>query len=74
MPDPMFDIFSGGPDKDPMWLDTVAGLSHARERMEQIAAKAPGHYFLFSTEAQTILAEIDTVKKSEPMRGARSAG
>jgi hypothetical protein len=70
----LFDIFSGGPEKDPMWLETVEGLSGARERMEQLAAQKPGHYFLFSTAAQAILAEIETSQKTESLGRAHSAG
>jgi len=63
----LIDIFSGGPDKDPMWLETVDGISKARERMEQLAAEAPGRYFLFSTTAQAILAEIETFNRRDSL-------
>jgi hypothetical protein len=60
-----FDIFAGGPQKDPVWLESVAGLSHARERMEQIAQKTPGQYFVFSIGSHSILAQIETFKTPE---------
>ena len=65
MNEPTFDIFSGGADKDPLWLETAKGLAKARERMEQIAAGRPGRYFLFSVKSQEILAEIETFSKRE---------
>jgi hypothetical protein len=65
MKEPTFDIFSGGPDKDPLWLETVIGLSNARERMQQIAAREPGQYFLFSAQTQTVLARIETITSSQ---------
>lgn len=65
MAEPLFDIFSGGLDRDPLWIETVEGLSNARERMQQIAAQNPGSYFLFSVQTQAVLAQIETSQKSE---------
>ena len=45
--EPRFDIFSGQIDKNALWVETVEGLSNARERMEQIAAEKPGQVFHF---------------------------
>lgn len=59
-----YDIFSGGPAEFPMWLETVAGLSNARERMEIIAAEKPGRYFIFSAVTQTMVAQIEVFKKN----------
>ena len=63
MNEPTFDIFSGGPDSDPLWLESAIGLLNARERMEMIAAKKPGQYFIFSVLAQTVVAQIEVLKK-----------
>jgi len=63
MIEPTFDIFSGGPDKDSVWLEAVAGLSNARERMDQLAEKSPGQYFVFSIGSQSIIAKTETFKK-----------
>jgi hypothetical protein len=71
--EPVFDIFSGKPDKDPLWLETVEGFDQARERMERIAAERPGRYFLFSTQAQAVLAETETFAKSESARKVQRA-
>ena len=44
----VFDIFSGAPRGNPIWLQSAVGLSKTRERMEEIAAAIPGRYFLSS--------------------------
>ncbi len=48
MKEPSFDIFSGHPDKDAVWIETIQGLSNARARMHELAAQVPGDYFVFS--------------------------
>ena len=62
MREPCFDIFSGAPDKTPVWIETVYGLSNARERMAAIAARKPGAYFVFSIVSQ---AKPQSVPKSK---------
>ena len=59
-PETRFDIFSGAPDKDAVWIEAVPGLSNARERMEEIAREIPGRYFVFSIHSRALLATIDT--------------
>ena len=66
MKEPTFDIFSGTPNLDDEWIEAVEGLSNARERMQEIAARNPGKYFLFCLESQSILAQIQTFKKHAP--------
>jgi hypothetical protein len=63
MLEPTFDIFSGTPDKDALWLEAVSGLERARLRMHRIAAEKPGRYFLFRTQSQSVVASIDSTKK-----------
>jgi hypothetical protein len=63
MEEPTFDIVSGTPDEDEEWVEAVAGLSNARERMGEIAERNPGRYFLFSIGSQSILAQVQTFKK-----------
>jgi len=63
--EPRFDIFSGTPDKNAVWVECVRGLSNEREQMERIAAKKPGRYFLFSLPSHSILAQIETFSKPE---------
>jgi hypothetical protein len=60
MDEPTFDIFRGVTHKDAVWVEAVAGLSKARERMEEIAAGSPGKYFVFGPSSHPILARIDT--------------
>ena len=62
--EPRFDIFSGQIDKNALWIETVEGLSNARERMEQIAAEKPGQYFIFSSLSHAVLAQIETFTHS----------
>jgi hypothetical protein len=65
MSERLFDIFSGVPDKTPVWMEAVQGLSNARERMEEIAEKAPGQYFVFSTGSQSVIVRTETFKRIE---------
>ena len=59
-----FDIFSGTPDENPVWIETVERLSSARERMEEIAAEMPGRYFLLAASGQSIVAQVWTFRKT----------
>jgi hypothetical protein len=54
-----FDIFCG-PQTDPTWLEAADGLNHAVARMEQKARANPGHYFVYDTDRQSVVASIDT--------------
>lgn len=58
MKETTFDIFSGEPDRAPVWIDAVDGLSKARARLQDIAAEKPGKYFLFSVCSGSILVRI----------------
>jgi hypothetical protein len=62
MDEPTFDIFMGIFDKDAEWVEAVAELSIARQRMEEIAAAVPGRYFVFSQHSHAVLARMDTRK------------
>jgi hypothetical protein len=59
----MFDIFSGVPEEQGLWIEAIEGFSRARERMVQIAAQKPGKYFLFCGRNQSILTRIQTFKE-----------
>jgi hypothetical protein len=61
-----FDIFLGIPEKPVMWMSCVEGRSNARDRMEQMAAAAPGRYFLFCTGTHTSICEIETFPIPRP--------
>lgn len=60
---PKFDIFTGAPDRDAVWVCAVRGLANAKERMDQIAAQRPGRYFIFYPPERTILAQVETFAK-----------
>ena len=62
MHEPTFHIFMGTFDKDAEWLEAVEELSIARQRMEEIAAAAPGRYFVFGQDSHAVLARMDTRK------------
>lgn len=59
----IFDIFSGFPNDNPVWLETVDGLSDARVRMNQIASQKPGRYFIFCIGTHSPVAKMDTLAK-----------
>jgi hypothetical protein len=59
-----FDIFMETIGADELWLEAVLGLVSARQRMEQLAAHSPGHYFLFDVRTNSILARIDSRKSA----------
>ena len=69
-----FDIFLGTPEKLVMWMGCVEGLSNARERMGQMAADAPGRYFVFCTRTCTSVCEIETfaIPHPRPLTNAES--
>jgi hypothetical protein len=73
MDEPTFDIFSGANDKDAVWIESVAGLTQARERMQKIALDKPGQYFVFGPSSHSILARIDTRRVWPLQRKAKSA-
>ena len=65
MEEPTFDIFSGDP-QNAIWLEAVRGSVNATQRMQALAAKQPGTYFLFCVQTQGTIAKIDTRKHLEP--------
>lgn len=63
----MFDIFKGTiTEGGAMWLEAVTSLEHARQRMEESVVKSRGQYFVFSQEAQSVVARTDTRKSVSP--------
>jgi len=67
----VFDIFSGT-QKNAAWIETVEGLSTARERLQQIAREKPGQYFIFSALTRISVCEIETFAIPHPSRMKRS--
>ena len=56
---PVFDIFSGMEDNNAVWVETIAELSKARERMEAMAERNRAHYFLISRVDHSIVARAN---------------
>jgi hypothetical protein len=69
-----FDIFSGAIDKNARWLEAVGGLENAKRRMDEIATKSPGRYFVFCDFSHTVIALTDTLPEmaSEARATART--
>jgi hypothetical protein len=56
-----FNIFSGRfGEKDAVWLGAEEGLDAARNLMLHFAAERPDAYFVFKSDSQLIVAEVDT--------------
>lgn len=57
---PQFDIFSGIPSNSgAIWKETVSGLGAANDRMKELAAMAPGPYFIFDAVTGRVVAHTD---------------
>ena len=67
-----FDIFSGAPEENGLWVEAVKGFSKAQRRMGQIAVERPGVYFLFNGSNHSILSRMQTIK--EPASRTRFLG
>jgi hypothetical protein len=67
--EPTYDIFSGASDGEALWQCSVEGLRNAEIRMEQLAAKKPGRYFVYSTRDQAVVASIDTTSTDAKRSG-----
>jgi hypothetical protein len=66
----MFDIFTGTTTEGgATWLEAATTPANARQRMEEIASKSPGEYFVFSQATQSIVARTDTRKPVSPSPG-----
>jgi len=55
-----YDVFSGAPEEEVLWVEAVDGLNHAIDRMTQRSRENPGRYFVYNTSSQTVVASIDT--------------
>jgi hypothetical protein len=62
MGEPTFDIFSGHNFRDAVWLEVVPGRLAATERMNALATRDPGPYFVYCRRERQILASVDTSK------------
>ena|ERR1700722_9843751 len=62
--DRTFEIFALKSNQTAVFLESVAGLSAARERMGQIAANAAGRYLLVSSANRAVIARTETFKQA----------
>jgi len=69
MSEPTFDIFSGHNIRDGAWLEVVPGLPAAKERLNILATRNPGPYFVFCRRERQVLASVDTSKPSHAAGG-----
>jgi hypothetical protein len=60
-----FDIFQVQVDQEPIWMEVVDGLGCAFERMKELAAEKPAHYFVRSLNTHEVLASVDASKGKE---------
>ncbi len=62
MEESTFDIYAGTPGGNAKWLESASELAGAQKRMEEFAAKTPGHYFIFSVWTSCVLSQLNTQK------------
>ncbi len=67
-----FDIFAGEIYKDAIWLEAVNGLEEAKIRMEQLARRNPGKYFIYCSVTRSVVARLETHPK--PVHKPKSKG
>jgi hypothetical protein len=53
--DAKLDIFKRLPDGQPLWVKAVDGLEEAKAQLAQLAASAPGDYFIYSVKLGRVL-------------------
>jgi hypothetical protein len=56
--DSTFDIFNATVD-GPLWVETVQGLTEAKERMAHLALTIPGEYFIHSQEKGIVARQVE---------------
>ena len=49
----------------PFWVEVVDGLGCAFERIKELAAEKPAHYFVKSLNTHKVLASVDSTKGSK---------
>jgi hypothetical protein len=58
MPTPHLDILKREPDGNFVWLEAAGDLKLAKMRLEELAERHPGEYFVFDQKAQQIVAKV----------------
>jgi hypothetical protein len=66
---PRFDIFSGVPARNAMWIETADAFNAAQRRMKALAEKKPGPYFVYSSDSKEVVAKLDTTATSSNVHG-----
>jgi hypothetical protein len=61
----IYDVFAGEPGKDAMWVQAVAGLENAQQRMRQLSTEKPGRYFLFCAAEDAVIAQIESFARPQ---------
>jgi hypothetical protein len=61
MPSAPYDILRRHSDGSFIWLEAASELAHAKCRLQQLCAAAPGEYFVFDQNSQQIVAKIAPV-------------
>ena len=69
MEESMFDIYAGTPGGNAKWLESASDLVSAQKRMEELAAKNPGQYFIFNAWTSCVLSQLNAQRPlSAPKR------
>ena len=58
MSTPHLDILRRERDGNFVWLEAAQDLQRAKSRLEELAQRNPGEYFVFDQKAQQIVAKI----------------
>ena len=60
---PSYDIFWKDSAGNPIWLETVSGLDHAKKRLISLRSATPGDYMIFDPASGSFL-ELNARQKS----------
>ena len=71
--DPAYDIFWVDEDQEEVWQCAAEGLSNAKKKMEELAAKKPGKYYVFSTSEDRIVARFDVLPPAPTVERRRQS-
>jgi len=62
---PKFDILSGSGDHDSLRLESLEGREIATQRMDEMAFRRPGMYFVLDVQNHSVVARADTRPRSK---------
>jgi hypothetical protein len=66
--EPLFDILKKIDAVDFEWIEVVRDLQTAEARIQELQARSPGEYVIFSQRTQQIVSSFDSQKTSEGER------